>query len=166
MEERHSMEEGVNRECEAGAEKGILAQIKETFPGKCQDVRGYSPLALAYMGDAVYDLIIRTVVVERANRPSNELHRIVVRYVSAGAQAGIVQALMDRLTEEERAVYRRGRNSKPHTMAKNASAEDYLKATGFEAVLGYLYLKGDTPRVLALVKEGIELAGLRDGTFF
>lgn len=160
------MEEGVNRECEADAEKGILAQIKETFPGKCQDVRAYSPLALAYIGDAIYDLVIRTVVVERANRPSNELHRIVVRYVSAGAQAGIVQALMDRLTEEEQAVYRRGRNSKPHTMAKNASAEDYLKATGFEAVLGYLYLKGDMPRVLALVKDGIELAGLRDGTFF
>lgn len=166
MEEGHSMEEGVNRAREADAEKGILAQIKETFPGKCQDVRAYSPLTLAYIGDAIYDLIIRTVVVERANRPSNELHRIAVRYVSAGAQAGIAGALMDSLTEEERAVYRRGRNSKPHTMAKNASPEDYLKATGFEAVLGYLYLKGDMPRALALVREGIGLAGLRDGIFF
>ncbi len=145
---------------EGKAGPGLLAQIKEAFPGKCQDVRSYSPLALAYIGDAVYDLIIRTVVVERANRSANELHRIAVRYVSAPAQSKIAQALSDRLTEEEQAVFRRGKNSKPHTMAKNASAADYLKATGFEAVLGYLYLKGDMARVLELVKEGIGLAGL------
>lgn len=145
---------------------GLLAQIKECFPGKQADVRAYSPLALAYIGDAVYDLIIRTVVVERANRPANELHRLTVRYVSAGAQSKIAEALMDRLTEEEQAVYRRGRNAKPHTTAKNASAKDYLQATGFEAVLGYLYLADNMPRVLELVKEGIALVGMNDGIFF
>lgn len=137
-----------------------INQILEAFPGKRQDVRSYSPLTLAYIGDAVYDLIIRTVVVERANRPAGQLHHITVKYVSASAQAEIVQALMEEFTEEEQAVYRRGRNSKPHTMAKNASAGDYLKATGFEAVLGYLYLNDRMDRILELVKRGIQLAGL------
>lgn len=138
----------------------LLKAIRETFPGKQQDIRAYSPLTFAYIGDAIYDLIIRTVVVERANRPANDLHRITVRYVSANAQSKIVEALMDRLTEEEQAVYRRGRNSKPHTTAKNATTADYMKATGFEAVLGFLYLSGNMERALELVKEGIALAGM------
>ena len=109
----------------------------------------------------MYDLIIRTVVVERANRPANELHRITVKYVSANAQSKIIQALMEDLTEEEQSVYRRGKNSKPHTTAKNASVADYMKATGFEAVIGYLYLTEQMPRILELVKAGIEKAGLQ-----
>lgn len=149
------MEESINR---TGC--SLPADILAMFPGRRQDVRSYSPLALAYIGDAVYDLIIRTVVVERANRPANDLHRMTVRFVNAAAQAKMVQALMEKLTGEEQAVYRRGRNSKPHTMAKNASTGDYLKATGFEAVLGYLYLSDRMDRVLELVREGIRLAGL------
>lgn len=141
-------------------EESLITAILTAFPRKRQDVRSYSPLALAYIGDAIYDLIIRTVVVERANRPANELHHITVGFVSAGAQAKIADVLMESFTEEEQSVFRRGRNSKPHTMAKNASAGDYLKATGFEAVLGYLYLNDRMDRVLELVKQGIELAGL------
>ena len=137
-------------------EGSLLSDIRAVFPGKKQDARAYSPLTLAYIGDAVYDLIIRTVVVERANRPANELHRITVRYVSAEAQSRIVETLMDSFTEEELSVYRRGRNSKPHTLSKNASPSDYLKATGFEAVLGYLYLQDKMERVLELVKRGTE----------
>lgn len=142
-------------------ERDMLQAILSTFPGKKQDIRTYSPLTLAYVGDAVYDLIIRTVVVERANRPANELHRITVKYVSANAQSKIVQALMEDLTEEEQSVYRRGKNSKPHTTAKNASVADYMKATGFEAVIGHLYLTDQMARVLELVKSGIEKAGLQ-----
>ncbi len=138
----------------------MFEEILKRFELKEKDARAYSPLALAYIGDGVYDLIVRTVIVEQANRPASELHRMAVRYVSAPAQARIAQALSERFTEEEQAVYRRGRNAKPHTMAKNASAGDYLKATGFEAVLGYLYLCGRTDRVLELVKTGIDLAGL------
>lgn len=145
------MEESVKN-----MEQGILA----FFPGKRQDIRTYSPLVLAYIGDAVYDLIIRTVVVGRANRPVNDLNRITVKYVSANAQSKIVQALMESLTEEEQAVYRRGKNSKPHTMAKNASVADYLKATGFEAVIGYLYLTDRMDRALELVRKGLDLAGM------
>lgn len=158
---RQAAEAGAENKAETGAyEAGVLQMIRQTFPGKQQDVRAYSPLTLAYIGDAVYDLIIRTVVVSRANRPVNALHRITVKYVSAGAQARIAEALQDRLTEEEQSVYRRGRNSKPHTTAKNATTAEYLKATGFEAVLGYLYLKNDMERVLELVREGIRLAGM------
>ena len=140
--------------------KTLLQSIQETFPGKKQDIRSYSPLTLAYIGDAVYDLIIRTVVVGRANRPANMLHHITVRYVSAGAQAKIIQALMESLTEEEKDIYRRGKNSKPHTTAKSASAAEYLQATGFEAVLGYLYLTDRMDRVLELVQQGIAAAGM------
>lgn len=138
----------------------MFDNIIKKFDLKERDVRTYSPLTLAYIGDAVYDLIIRTVVVERANRPANDLHHITVQYVSASAQAKIAEALSESFTEEEQDVFRRGRNSKPHTMAKNASSGDYLKATGFEAVLGYLYLCGRMDRVLWLVETGIRLAGL------
>lgn len=151
--------QGENGENVGGAD-GLLKELRKTFPGKQQDVRTYSPLTLAYIGDAVYEVIVRTVVVERANRPANALHHITVEYVSAGAQSRIIQALMEELTEEEQAVYRRGRNSKPHTTAKNASLSDYLKATGFEAVIGYLYLTGQMGRALELVKLGIEKTGM------
>ena len=86
---------------------------------------------------------------------------ITVKYVSAGAQSRIVQALAEQFTEEEQAVYRRGKNAKPHTMAKNASRGDYMRATGFEAAVGYLYLVDNMDRVLELVKKGIELAGIK-----
>lgn len=157
------MEESMTEELIKGQEacrKSILELISNTFPGKRQDIRSYSALALAYIGDVVYDLVIRTMVVSQANRPVNDLHRITVRYVSANAQSKIVQALLDSFTEEEQAVYRRGKNAKPHTTAKNASLSDYLKATGFEAVLGYLYLTDQMERLLYLVKTGISLAGL------
>jgi len=146
-------------ECGDAAADDILRGIRQNFPGKWQDARTYSPLTLAFIGDAVYDMIIRTVVVGRANRPANDLHHIAVRYVSAGAQARIITALSDRLTEEESAVYRRGRNAKPKTKAKNATLEEYLKATGFEAVLGYLYMTGRMDRVLELVREGLVAVG-------
>ena len=151
--------QGENGENVEGAD-GLLKEIQKIFPGKQQDVRTYSPLTLAYIGDAVYEMIVRTVVVERANRSANVLHRITVKYVSAGAQSRIIQELMEELTEEEQAVYRRGKNSKPHTTAKNASLSDYLKATGFEAVIGYLYLTGQMGRAIELVKLGIERAGM------
>lgn len=138
-------------------ESSLLKDILRTFPGKKQDIRGYSPLTLAYIGDAVYDLIIRTMVVEQANRPARELHRITVKYVKAEAQSRIVQVLAEGFTQEEMDVYRRGKNAKPATKAKNAELSDYLKATGFEALLGYLYLTDDMPRVLELVEKGVRL---------
>lgn len=138
----------------------LLEQIKKVFACKEQDVRAYSPLTLAYMGDAIYDLVIRTVVVERANRSANDLHKKTVRYVKAEAQAAMILALIPELTGDEEAVYKRGRNAKSYTAAKNASLGDYRKATGFEALMGFLYLTGQTDRLLYLIKRGIELVGM------
>lgn len=133
----------------------FLANIKETFDVREADVRAYSPLTLAYIGDAVFDIIIRTVVVGRSNRPANDLHKKTSSLVKAETQAMLVEALLPLLSEEEEAVYKRGRNAKSYTSAKNATIADYRRATGFEALVGYLYLQDRTGRVLELVREGL-----------
>lgn len=138
----------------------LLGQIQEYFSCAEADIRTYSPLTLAYIGDAIYDLIIRTVVVGRANRSANDLHKKTIKYVKAPAQSAMIQALLEELTEDEMAAYRRGRNAKSYTTAKNATTGDYRRATGFEALLGWLYLTGQTERILYLVRQGIVLAGL------
>lgn len=139
----------------------ILNAIRQEFECKEVDIRAYSPLTLAYIGDAIYDLIIRTIVVERANRPANKLHKTVVRYVNAGTQAQMIMALEEELTEEEKAVYHRGRNAKSYTSAKNASITDYRKATGLEALFGYLYLQGEMDRLLMLVRLAFEKMNIK-----
>ncbi len=131
-------------------------EIRNLFDIKELDIRGYSPLSLAFMGDSVYEIIIRTYVISQANRPANQLNRMKVKYVNAAAQAAIIDVIMDKLTPEEEDIYKRGRNAKSYTSAKNASINDYRKATGFEALCGYLYLKGQMDRLLELVKYGIE----------
>jgi len=134
----------------------LLLKIKKEFSCKNIDIRTYSPLTLAFLGDCVYDLIIRTIIVERGNRTPNSLHKLKSGVVKAGTQAAFMDAMMDELTEEEQDVYRRGRNAKSGTVAKNASVIDYRKATGMEALLGYLYLCDREDRILALIKTGLE----------
>ena len=138
-----------------GEDLSFLEAIQQAFSCKTMDVRALSPLTLAYIGDAVYEMIIRTIVVGRANRAANELHKRTVKYVNAGVQASMIEAVMEELTEEELAVYKRGRNAKSNTSAKNASIQDYRKATGFEALMGYLYLTDQRERMLYLVKNGM-----------
>ena len=125
------------------------------FDGKDIDIRTYSPLTLAYIGDDVFDLIIRTIVVNKGNTSPNKLHGNTVQYVSARAQSNILDSIMPILTDEEKDIARRGRNSKPHSKAKNASTIDYLKATALESIVGYLYLKDDMERIFELIKYGI-----------
>ena len=137
----------------------LLAKIKEEFDCKEVDLRTYSPLTLAFLGDCVYDIIIRTVVVERGNRAPQGLHNKKSYLVNAKTQKEIIESLLDVLTPEEEDIYRRGRNAKSYTTAKNASVGDYRKATGFEALLGYLYLSDNMDRVLFLVKEGLKRIG-------
>lgn len=144
------MEEGIT----------ILEAIKRDFDCREVDIRTYSPLALAYIGDAIYDLVIRTIVVERGNTSANNLHKKAVRYVNAVKQAQMIEALQEELSEEERTVYKRGRNAKSYTTAKNASVIDYRKATGFEALCGYLYLTGKQERMLVLIRTAIERVGM------
>ena len=143
-----------------GKSLSLLSQIKEQFACEPVDVRTYSPLTLAFIGDCVFDLIIRTVVVERGNRAANGLHKTKSAIVKAQTQAEMVELLLPELTSEEESVYRRGRNAKSYTTAKNASVGDYRKATGFEALIGYLYLQDDMDRVLYLVKKGLQEKGL------
>ena len=142
----------------------MAADLNEYLNGKfgieSQDIRTYSPLTLAYIGDAIFDVIIRSILVNKGNTAVNNLHKRASSIVKAQTQSDMVKALMEDLTEEEQDYYRRGRNSKPHTKAKNASTMEYLDATGFEAVMGFLYLSGNMDRACDLVKSGIEKLGL------
>ncbi len=138
----------------------LLKQLQQEFKCKEVDIREYSPLTLAYIGDGIYDLMIRTIVVERGNRSANQLHKTAVKYVNAGLQSAMIEALMDNLTDEEITVYKRGRNAKSYTKAKNASRSDYRKATGLEALFGYLYLQDRTDRIIELIKQGLEKLGV------
>lgn len=141
-------------------EMNIDSYLKEQFGIQNVDIRTYSPLALAYIGDGVFDLVIRSLVVGKGNTKASQLHYQTSHIVKAETQAKIIEALESDLTEEEANVYRRGRNAKSPTMAKNASVIDYRKATGFEALVGYLYLKDDFIRVVELTKLGLEKAGI------
>lgn len=134
----------------------LLNKLKKMFNCSEVDIKSYSPLTLAYIGDGIYDLMIRTVIVERGNRAANGLHKSTSKIVNAGTQARMIEALTEKLTEEELSVYKRGRNAKSYTSAKNATIGDYRKATGFEALMGFLYLTDQMDRAIELVKQGLE----------
>ena len=136
-----------------------IIYLKEKFSLPQVDIQTYSPLTLAYIGDAAYELVVRTFLVDQGNSRPDKLHRKASSMVKAAAQAAMAEALKDSLTEEELSVYRRGRNAKSPTMAKNASMSDYRKATGFEALMGYLYLKGEQKRLIDLVYTGFVSQG-------
>lgn len=141
-------------------EKSITWQfdsyMQELFQLEEVDIKEYSPLTLAYIGDGIYDLIIRSIVVNRGNKQVQKLHLETSALVNAGTQSKMMRTLQEVLTEEEHAVYKRGRNAKSVSPAKNQSVTDYRRATGFEALLGYLYLKKDWKRILDLVKMGLD----------
>lgn len=134
----------------------FMSYLRERFAFEDGDLRGYSPLTLAYIGDAIYDLVIRTLVVKHGNCQPNKLHRRASALVKASAQAELIERILPSLTEEELQIYKRGRNAKSYTMAKNATMLDYRKATGLEALMGYLYLKEDTKRMIDLIRLGLE----------
>lgn len=115
-----------------------------------------SPLTLAFIGDCIFDLVVRTIVVENGNAPVNKLHHMAAHYVKAPSQMIMLNLIKDELTEDEMAVYKRGRNAKSYTSAKNASIVEYRVATGFEALIGYLYLNQQFERALYLLHLGIE----------
>ena len=121
------------------------------------DLRGYSPLTLAFLGDGVYGLYVRSALVKKGNTQARRLHKETSRIVSATAQAAVYDELMngEMLSDEEREIMRRGCNAHVTHQAKNASSLDYHKATGLEALFGYLYLKDETDRVTELAELGI-----------
>ena len=138
----------------------IDSYIKEQFGIKDVDIRTYSPLTLAYIGDGIFDIVIRSVVVGKGTTKASQLHKHTSSIVKAHTQAVMIEALEPHLTKEEADIYRRGRNAKSPTMAKNATMADYRKATGLEALMGYLYLSDDFERVVELTKLGVQLIGI------
>lgn len=140
------MEESIN----------LYEKILREFKIKKQDISTYSPLTLAYIGDGIYEIVIRSLVVGHGNGQVNKLHKKSSSLVKAETQSKIIKLLMDELTEEEVHVFKRGRNAHSFTSAKNASSADYHMATGFEAVMGYLYMEGRMQRIFELVERGLE----------
>lgn len=138
-------------------EEGLTC-FKEALKLTEVDVNSYSPLALAYIGDAVYELAVRSLIMNHGNVQVNKMHKRASGFVKAEAQADFYKMIYTELTEEETAVYKRGRNAKSGTMAKNATMKDYRMATGFEALMGYLYLTERFERMAELL--GIGLTGL------
>lgn len=124
-------------------------KVEEILP------QSYSPLVLAYIGDAIYDLIIRTYLVKQGNQQVNKLHKQAKTFVKAEAQKDLFYKIESKLSEEELRIFKRGRNAKSQTKAKNASLSDYRTATGLEALFGYLYLKKDLDRIMELVAMGV-----------
>lgn len=137
--------------------------MQEIFEMQEVDINSYSPLTLAYIGDSIYDLIIKSIVINQGNRQVNKLHKETSGYVQASAQSLMMRTMQEHLTDEERAIYKRGRNAKSVSPAKNQSLNDYRRATGFEALLGYLYLKKEWKRMLDLVKIGLDSMKEKEG---
>ncbi len=137
----------------------MLTKIKQQFHLEGDDLKQYSPLSLAFIGDSVYGVIIKTMVVLEGNCPANRLDAKAVKYIKAVSQAKAADYLLENgiFTDEELTIYKRGRNTKSATVAKNASIGDYRKATGLEAVIGYVYLKGDLDRVIELIGLAVRM---------
>lgn len=126
--------------------------IKEFKLGERVPPSQYSALTLAYIGDCVYELFVRTYLLKDLNLPVQKLHKSAIKLVNAKAQSDLYQRVKDMLTDEETAVYKRGRNTNSHP-PKNAELIDYKSATGIEALVGYLYLKGDDARILEILSH-------------
>ncbi len=121
-----------------------------------EEAGSYSPLTLAFLGDSVYELSVRTMLMNHGNARPNDINKRKNSYVKAAAQSKMMEAIEPLLTEKERSVYRRGRNAKSYTMAKNASMADYRRATGFEALMGFLYLSCQNERLYELIGIGVD----------
>lgn len=138
----------------------LLDQREKFFCGK--DIRTYSPLTLAFIGDAVFSLYIRTIVAGRGNTAPGKLHEECSGLVQAKAQSQMICGILEALSEEEKSVYRRGRNAQAPSRAKHATMSEYRHATGLEALFGYLYLTGRNERMTELLELCLEFYG-RDG---
>ena len=126
----------------------LLNEICTPIPEK--EARLYSPLTLAFLGDAVYSLLVRNMLSLQANKPTGKLHKDSIKYVNAAFQAQMAKELLPHLTENEEAVFKRGRNAHSSHSPKNQNAGDYRYATGLETLYGYLYLCGETQRIKEL----------------
>ncbi len=136
-----------------------FSNIKKNLHIEDKDIRTFSPLSLAYIGDTIFDLLIRSIVLANGNTPVSKMHKACSEIVCATSQAKMIDAIYDDLTDEEKEVVARGRNAKSKTTAKNASVLDYRKATSLEALLGYLYMEEKIDRLYELVTLGLKKIG-------
>ncbi len=136
--------------------KTLLEQMRQEIGERALDIRQVSPLALAYVGDTVFDLYVRTQLVLTKEEAPKLMHTDAVHFVKASAQAQMAKYLLDSLNEKETAVLKRGRNQKSLSVPKNALLLDYKWATGFEALLGYLYVTGQSERLYELMHRATE----------
>ena len=151
------MENAMEQEQQAPID--FLVHCKQALRLERIDIANYSPLALAYIGDAVYELMIRTHVVSHGSMQVNKMHKKSASLVKAQTQAELIKILEPELTPLEHAAYKRGRNAKSVTMAKHATMKEYRTATGFEALIGYLYLQGRLERLAKLLGLGLDRLG-------
>lgn len=133
----------------------LFIKVLEEFNTEKRDPSQINPLVLAYIGDAVYELYIRTLLVSKSNAHVHRLHMDSVKFVKAKAQSDIIHKIMDKLTEDEQNIVRRGRNAKSGTIPKNADVTEYKYATGFESLIGYLYLMDDHSRLVDILKMAV-----------
>jgi len=140
----------------------LRTRIAEQFGATVAGADRLNPLVLAYVGDAVFELYVRTMLIDAHDAKAHALHRMSASRVRASAQAKAAKGLFSELTEKESDIYTRARNAKPHTMPKNALPEDYSHATAFETVIGYVYLSGDEERALYLMKRALEIEAVVD----
>lgn len=134
----------------------FLKAISEEFHLEETEVDRLHPLVLAYIGDAVYEVYIRTLLVSSGSFSVHRLHQLSIGYVKAKAQSDIIHTMLESLTPEEQDVVRRGRNAKSGTIPKNADVAEYKYATGFESLVGYLYLKKDFERLMQVLRQAVE----------
>lgn len=134
----------------------ILDFIEKREDIEIKEIETYSPLTLAYIGDAVYELIIRTLVVAKGNKQVNKLHKESSSLVKASTQADMIENIKEILTEDEEVIFKRGRNAKSFSKAKNATMSEYRQATGFEALIGYLYLSKKSDRMIEIINYGLD----------
>lgn len=153
------METGITGTAEPMSLEGFLAYYKKMMKLEPVEAGTYSPLVLAYIGDAVYEIMIRTRAINAGSRQVNKLHKQVSGLVKAQAQAEMIHLIEEELTEEELAVFKRGRNAKSGTMAKHATMREYRTATGLEALVGWLFLMERFERLTELVSHGLEKMG-------
>ena len=153
MEESIKTEKGLSGD--DLIKESLTGSIREYFGAGTHDAKSQSALSLAYIGDCIYDLVVRTVLITHEGGKHGSLHNKATKLVNAEAQADLIDVIEPELTDEERAVYHRGRNANNTSRAKNASIVAYRKATGLEALIGYLYLEGRHSRLVELMKMGL-----------
>lgn len=141
-------------------EKNLTVSMKQLLDLKGTSPRQLSPLVLAYIGDSIYDLVIKTYILDKkGNMPVNKMNRLASQLVKAETQSKLIGFIEPALNDTEEAIYKRGRNAKSYTSAKNATINDYRRATGFEALMGYLYLSEEFDRMIELIAMAIEQSG-------